>query len=103
MKRFRGGLVFKAHRLVHHSTLGWRVIKKREDEDDPLRSGVRVLVIQESMSLKYEPTLRLKDLLGPITRVKKSGEVTSRGWRRPGESVSLKYEPSSEPLHISAK
>jgi len=29
LKRFRGGLVFKAHRLVYHSTLGWRVIKKR--------------------------------------------------------------------------
>ena len=26
---FRGGLVFKAHRLVYHSTLGWRVIKKK--------------------------------------------------------------------------
>ena len=29
MKRFRGGLVFKAHRLVYHSTLGLRVIKKK--------------------------------------------------------------------------
>ena len=29
MKRFRGGLVFKAHRLVYHSTIGVRVIKKR--------------------------------------------------------------------------
>ena len=28
VKRFRGGLVFKAHRLVYHSTLDWRVIKK---------------------------------------------------------------------------
>jgi len=28
VKRFRGGLVFKAHRLVHYSTLGLRVIKK---------------------------------------------------------------------------
>ena len=27
MKRFRGGLVLKAHRLWHHSTLGSRVIK----------------------------------------------------------------------------
>jgi len=26
----RPGLVFKAHRLVYHSTLGWRVIKKEE-------------------------------------------------------------------------
>ena len=30
MQRFRGGLVFKAHRLVHHSTLGWRIIKKKK-------------------------------------------------------------------------
>ena len=29
MKRFRGGLEFKAHRLSHHSTLGLRVTKKR--------------------------------------------------------------------------
>ena len=26
--RFRGGLVFRAHRLLYHSTLGLRVIKK---------------------------------------------------------------------------
>jgi len=31
VKRFRGGLVFKAHRLVYHSTLGWRVIKKKKN------------------------------------------------------------------------
>ena len=30
MKRFRGGLVVKAHRLVYHSTVGLRVIKKKE-------------------------------------------------------------------------
>ena len=30
MKRFRGGLVFKAHRLVYHSTLGLRVMKKKK-------------------------------------------------------------------------
>jgi len=29
VQRFRGGLVFKAHRLLYHSTLGLRVIKKR--------------------------------------------------------------------------
>ena len=28
VKRFQGGLVFKAHRLLYHSTLGLRVIKK---------------------------------------------------------------------------
>ena len=31
VKRFRGGLVCKAHRLLYHSTLGLRVIKKKKD------------------------------------------------------------------------
>ena len=30
MERFRGGLAFKAHRLVYHSTLGSRVIREEE-------------------------------------------------------------------------
>ena len=30
VQRFRGGLVFKAHELLYHSTLGSRVLKKRK-------------------------------------------------------------------------
>ena len=30
VQRFRGGLVFKAHRLLYQSTLGLRVIKKKK-------------------------------------------------------------------------
>ena len=30
MQRFRGGLVFKAHGLLYHSTLGLRVINKKK-------------------------------------------------------------------------
>ena len=30
VKWFRRGLVFKAHRLLYHSTLGLRVIKKKK-------------------------------------------------------------------------
>ena len=30
VQRFRGGLVFKAHRLVYHPTLGLRVTKKKK-------------------------------------------------------------------------
>ena len=33
VKPFRGGLVFKAHRLVYHSTLGLRVIKKKRERE----------------------------------------------------------------------
>ena len=35
MKRLRGGLVFKAHRLLYHSTLGLRVIKKNNAPSSP--------------------------------------------------------------------
>ena len=31
VKRYRGGLVLKAHRLVYHSTLGWRAIKRERE------------------------------------------------------------------------
>ena len=51
VQRFRGGLVFKAHRLLHHSTLGLRVIKKRmmdlvgEPSDRARTQPQRVLVL----------------------------------------------------------
>ena len=32
VERFRGGLVSKAHRLLYHSTLGLRVMKKKKEE-----------------------------------------------------------------------
>ena len=32
VKPFRGGLVLKAHGLMHHSTLGWRVIQKERSK-----------------------------------------------------------------------
>jgi len=31
VQRLRGGLVFKAHRLLNHSTLGLRAIKKKKE------------------------------------------------------------------------
>ena len=33
MKRFRGGLIFEAHRHAYHSTLGWRVTKNKRRAD----------------------------------------------------------------------
>ena len=42
MKRFQGGLVFKAHRLVHHSTLASRAIKKKNI--NPFDNGAAVEV-----------------------------------------------------------
>ena len=39
VKWFRGGLVFKAHSLVYHSTLGWRVSKKKKKNRWVVSSG----------------------------------------------------------------
>ena len=36
-KRFRGGLVFKVHRLLYHSTLGSRVIKEKKKMHQVMR------------------------------------------------------------------
>jgi hypothetical protein len=38
MERFRGGLVFNTHRVLYHSTLGSRVIKKKEEKRGHTRS-----------------------------------------------------------------
>jgi len=39
VQRCRGGLVFKAHRLLYHSTLGLRVIQKMKEETPSARAG----------------------------------------------------------------
>jgi len=41
VKRFRGGLVSKAHRLLYHSTLGSRGIKKKRRRRRRAQSGPR--------------------------------------------------------------
>ena len=38
VKRFRGGLVLKAHRLLYHSTLGVRAIQKRRRRVEGVRA-----------------------------------------------------------------
>ena len=42
VKWFRGGLVFKAHRLLYHSTLGSRVIKKKKQYPPTARPQERL-------------------------------------------------------------
>ena len=37
MERFRGGLIFKAPRLLYHSTLDLRVIKKKKKKKKKAR------------------------------------------------------------------
>ena len=44
VQRFQGGLVFKAHRLLCHSTLALRVIKKKK-KDPVLGSWVQGLAV----------------------------------------------------------
>jgi len=49
----QNGLVVKAHRLVYHSILGWRVKKKKREgamqKEEVLRMGVGALHKRESL------------------------------------------------------
>jgi len=54
VKRFRGGLVFKAHRLVHHSTLGLRVIKKKR-----VGTGAHSISSQEAFKASWKREFKL--------------------------------------------
>ena len=42
VNRFRRGLIFKAYRLVYHSTIGLRIIKKKKKIWGVLSAGVGV-------------------------------------------------------------
>ena len=55
-KRFRGGLVFQAHRLVYHSTLGLRVIKKREE--DPFQQASEDQLLADALRVPPPRTLQ---------------------------------------------
>jgi len=65
MNRLRGGLVLKAHRLVCHSTLGLRVIKKkRRNTKRETRSAEPLTLctglLRDSLSLHNPLNPRLK-------------------------------------------
>ena len=66
MKRCPGGLVFEAHRLVHHSTLGSRVIKKKKQKKARnliLGHGERLLVDRETLGVLHLELGQLGPLL----------------------------------------
>ena len=44
VQRFRGGLVFKAHRRLNHSTLGLRVIKKKRVRNENRDKSIAVII-----------------------------------------------------------
>ena len=57
MQRFRGGLVFKAHRLFYHSTLGLRVIKKEEAEERTSATAAAGSTLSDKIHLHVDERL----------------------------------------------
>jgi len=58
VKWLRGGLVFKAHRLLYYSTLGLRVIKKKKKESwtrMQVVAGDKLVVYGGMGESKYNP------------------------------------------------
>ena len=78
MKRFRGELVFKAHRWLYHSTVGSSVIKKKKNKPASLREDlIKSLRVHIPKSLQVprvvarppRPSTRLRLLLAACALV----------------------------------
>ena len=64
VKRFRGGLVHKAHRLLCHSTLGLRVVKKKKCDHCGSRCRASMTNVSQS---RPEPAIGLQvEVLKPF-------------------------------------
>ena len=68
VKRFRRGLVFKAHRLLYHSTLGWRVIKKKKTRATRPSDVRRGLLARMGGVYRGTSLIRNSPPLGPCSR-----------------------------------
>jgi len=69
--QFPGGLVFKAHRRVHYSTLGLRVIKKKKKKSTPAHDGgCIILLARHAGARRYRGTslIRNNSLLETYSR-----------------------------------
>ena len=87
MGRFRGGLVFKAHRL--YVSLNSR-LESNKKEERTTRAADRALKNDpRSSKTLLSLNLRLKDLLGPVTRVKKKKKKKLEGADCPPLSSEL--------------
>ena len=91
MKRFRGGLVFKAHRWLYHSTLGSRVIKKKKKEQR-LRPGRR-------RPRQHPPWMQPRGNF-MVSLVNSHTNSTRIGWHL--WEIDLRFAPGSPPGWVGA-
>ena len=101
---FRGGLVFKAHRLVYHSTLGLRVIKKKKKKHDHLREcvdGARHLDVTLASETRPEPFGRRCLLILQPVGCRVQGLSHPVGISQPGGFQSTEFSRLSENPHAN--
>ena len=79
------GLVFKAHRLVYHSTLGWRIIRSHLLPGSQVLSGnvkrFRGGLAFKAHRLLYHSTLSWRVIKSRLIRGRQVGQATYRGAR----------------------
>ena len=93
MQRFRGGLVFKAHTLLYHSTLGLRVIKKKKKQ-------VRLATCFIGESSSERSTFSLGELVGESSRRRSEATEIDAGATRSGFAHLRESEFISEILFL---
>jgi len=78
VKRFRGGLVFEAHRLLYHSALGMRVTQKKKVGGLPVMHRPRTvhgLLPAEPVVLAFGVYARAEDAQGTPTQSRISPSI----------------------------
>jgi len=75
VKRFRGGLVFEAHRLLYHSTLGLRVVQKKKKLTNSHHTRTLQLILEEGSASVREILIWRPDGLVPPLYLAHSGRV----------------------------
>jgi len=82
VKRFRGGLIFKAHRLMYLSTLGWRVITKKtrgRASSTPALWSPPLAIPPQGEQLLYRSVKRFRG--GLIFKAHRLMYLSTLGWR----------------------
>ena len=96
IKRFRGGLVFKAHRRLYHSTPGWRVVTKKrryQCEPQPYHAYIRARQRHISACHTEDSHVQNSGMARAIFQVKGSQPVEVFPPREKGEREATGHEP----------
>ena len=98
VKGFRGRLVFEAHRLVHHSTLGSRAIKKKK-QHQVAHEQAFVRFMQEALECPHSGSNRVSQFIDVSWRSPKSSVLWHKS-RRFARTICSTHQVAHEQAFV---